>query len=149
MNVLMLMISTRILYNSTTLKTIDKCNVNCKTCNEGPTANNNSCFICPDRDSGPIYFDLGNFQRKLYKWLFNENGVKKCKCTSDNKCFFCTQESSSISLCTMCNNDEGYYQKSDEERNDGFVDCYNNENIGDGYFLNITSKKYERCHENC
>ena len=34
--------------NNTTLKTIDKCHDNCKTCEEGPTNNNNKCLICKD-----------------------------------------------------------------------------------------------------
>ena len=136
--------------NSSTLKTIDKCHENCKTCSEGPTNNNNSCLTCPDGDSGTIYFDLGNCTENCTNGFFIDNYVKKCKCSSYNKCFFCSKESSNIGLCMSCNNDEGFYQKSDEEeRIDGFMDCYNNESIGDGYFLNNDDKKYEPCHKNC
>ena len=37
--------------NSSTLKTIDKCHDNCKTCEEGPTANNNKCLKCKDTNT--------------------------------------------------------------------------------------------------
>ena len=44
--------------NSTEYKTIDKCHVNCKTCNGGPSENNNNCTTCPE--TGTKFFDLGN-----------------------------------------------------------------------------------------
>ena len=136
--------------NSSLLKTIDKCHKNCKECNESPIYNNNNCLTCPDGDFGTIYFDLGNCRENCTNGFFIDNNVKKCKCTSFNKCFFCSQESSNNGLCISCNNDEGYYQKSDDEdRIDGFINCYNNESIDDGYFLNKDTKIYEPCHQNC
>ena len=44
--------------NNPTEKTIAPFHSNCKTCDEGPTDNNNNCKAC--KDSGTIYFDLGN-----------------------------------------------------------------------------------------
>ena len=55
--------------NSSYDKTIDKCHVNCKTCSEGPTENNNKYLSCPD--SGKIYFYLGNFLS--YEECSNDN----------------------------------------------------------------------------
>ena len=48
--------------------------------------------------------------------------------------------------CKTCNNEKGYYQKSDDGRNDGFVNCYNNLT---GYYLDSENKIYKPCYISC
>ena len=130
--------------NSTEDKTIDKCHDNCKTCNEGPTETNNNCLTCIDE--GNIYLDLGNCRESCINGYFiDTNSIKKCKCTSNIKCKYCTEESNALDLCVTCNDEEGYYPKiDDEKREDGFINCYI---YPEGYFLN--NSIYVPCYLSC
>ena len=132
--------------NSTEDKTIDKCHDNCKTCNGGPSDNNNNCTKCPDENT--IYFDLGNCTSECINGFFTDNEINKCKCSTNKTCKFCSEESKSHNLCETCN--EGYFPKKDDSNNiDTFINCYNNLTISDNYYLNIESGQYELCHSNC
>ena len=132
--------------NSTEDKTIDKCHDNCKTCNGGPSDNNNNCTKCPDENT--IYFDLGNCTSECINGFFTDNEINKCKCSTNKTCKFCSEESKSHNLCETCN--EGYFPKKDDPNNiDTFINCYNNLTISDNYYLNIESGQYELCHSNC
>ena len=133
--------------NNTSAKTIDKCHDNCETCEIGPTTDNNNCLTC----KGSKFFDLGNCKDSCNNGHFlDDDGKNKCKCSTDSKCKYCSNESKSLGLCVTCNNEEGYYPKNDDEpRNDTFVDCYNNETIPEGYTLNLESKYYEKCYSTC
>ena len=114
-------------------KILYKCHDNCKTCNQSSTINNNNCLTCKDENT--IYFDLGNCRQSCDNGDFtDENNVLKCKCTKNVSCFYYTEESNELNLCVNCNNDEGYYIKSDEEKVNGFVNCYKNP---EGYYLDI------------
>ena len=128
--------------NSTTERTIDRCHENCKTCNEGPTTNNNNCLKC--QDTGKEYFDWGNCLSELEceNGVLIDNLIKKCKCISNNKCLLCNSTSS---LCLGCNNDAGYYARSNDINE--FVECYNSK--PDGYYLNELTHLYESCYSKC
>ena len=129
--------------NDTELKTIDKCHDNCVTCEEGPTNDNNNCLTCKDSK----FYDLGNCIDSCNHGFFSENGVNKCKCTPDIKCFYCTEQSKAENLCVSCNNDEGYYQKSDEDqRNDLLINCYKEV---EGYYIDYINKVFKPCHSLC
>ena len=98
--------------NSTTDKTLDKCHENCKTCDVGPTANNNNCKKC--QDTGKEYYDWGNClsESECENSVFtDDNNVKRCKCRTQEKCLLCNSTSS---LCLGCNNENGYYAKIDD-----------------------------------
>ena len=96
-----------------------------------------------------MYFYLGNClnESECTKGVI-ENDIKKCKCMEDDKCLYCSSESiqNDIILCEICN--EGYYQKRNDNINKyPYFNCYNNETIGDGYYLNNTI--YEPCYLSC
>ena len=130
--------------NSTTDKTIDKCHEYCNTCDSGPTETNNSCTTC--KSTGNIYLDLGNCVSECTDGHFTDNSIKKCKCSTDTSCEYCSTESKQQNLCVTCNTN--YYPKKDDSENkDSFIKCYNDQTIGDGYYLN--SNIYESCHSNC
>ena len=129
--------------NSTSLKTIDKCHDNCKTCDKGPTNDNNNCLTCPD--TGTIYFDLGNCTDKCDNGHYEDtDSIQKCKCTKDISCKICSEESIKLGFCISCNNDEGYYQKSDENSTDGLIKCYKNP---EGYYFD--TDRYYPCYSTC
>ena len=65
--------------NSTTDKILDRCHDNCKTCTTGPTTENNLCTTC--KDTGTIYFDLGNCVSECANGYFTDNSIMKCKCS--------------------------------------------------------------------
>ena len=134
--------------NNTDLKTLDKCHDNCQICNEGPSNNNNNCLNC----RGSKYFDLGNCVDECINGYFIDNdNITKCKCSTNNKCKYCSKESQQYNLCKTCNSDKGYYPKINDEKNINnlIINCYNNESISDGYYLNIKTHYYESCYLTC
>ena len=130
--------------NDTSLNTLDKCHENCKTCNEGPKIDNNNCLTCPD--TGNIYLNLGNCTNNCSKGFFTyRNSIKICKCTYEQKCNYCSLKSIESNLCLDCNNDEGYYEKIDDEFSiEGFIDCYKDP---EGYYLDKSI--YQKCYKSC
>ena len=131
--------------NDTSLKTVAKCHDNCKTCLEGPTDENNNCETC--KDEGTKYFDFGNCRETCENGNFIDDLILKCKCTQNKSCEKCDKDINGLYLCKTCNNEEGYYIKSDdEERNDGFVNCYKNL---EGYYLDLENKEYRPCYNSC
>ena len=87
----------------------------------------------------------------MSKWKFlDDDNIYKCKCSTNITCKYCTKESNQYNLCVSCNNEQGYFQKIDENNNVGsFINCYNNETIQGGYYLNISKGYYEKCYETC
>ena len=104
------------------------------TCPTG-TYFNNDYKIC--HDSIPPGYYLYDESNKI---------LKKCNI----KCSLCTYDSQSNNLCTSCNNNEGYFKKNNDPRNNGlFVNCYNEEQIGFGYYIDNDEKIFKLCHSNC
>ena len=132
--------------NDTVHKTIDKCYKNCKTCKKGGNEMQNNCVTC--NDSGTKFYDLGNCRATCNHGFFNDiDLIQKCKCSNNISCLKCDEKSNALNLCISCNNEEGYYQKSnDEPREDGFVSCYQNLEL-EGFFLN--NNIYEPCYLSC
>ena len=127
--------------NNSILKTIDKCHDYCKTCEEKGTSDNNNCLTCPDTDK--IYLDLGNCKESCINGYFVENSIKKCKCSTNIACYYCSKESKEYDLCESCNTEKGYYPKNDDENNVGsFIKCYNNETIFCNYYYYLNNSKY-------
>ena len=131
--------------NDTDKKTIDKCHINCEKCIQGPTDNNNNCLKCKNE----LYIDLVNCVSDCINGVLINN-IYKCKCTYDKKCEICSKESELVGQCISCNIDEGFYPKSDYNNTTlSFINCYNNETISDGYYLNKSLNLYEPCYNTC
>ena len=130
--------------NDTVANTLDKCHENCKTCNEGPKIYNNNCLTCPD--TGNIYLNLGNCTNNCSKGFFiYKKSIKICKCIYAQKCNYCSLNSIESDLCLDCNNDEGFYEKIDDEFSlEGFIDCYKDP---EGYYLE--KNLYQKCYKSC
>jgi hypothetical protein len=132
--------------NDTIGKTIDKCHDNCKTCEEGPTSNNNKCLTC--KEEGTTFFDLGNCVGNCEKGSYMNGTINTCYCSINDTCKICSIESNKYNLCETCNSDSGYYpMESDNNNIYSFVNCYNTISIPVGYYLEGTL--YKPCHDNC
>ena len=135
--------------NDTKFKTIDKCHENCKACEEGPVDDNNNCLNCLESNT-TLFYDLGNCTTFCINGHFFDGEINRCKCSSNIACEFCSLESREKNLCITCNNELGYYPKKDDPKNNGsFINCYNDNTISDGYYLNKTSNLYEECFNSC
>ena len=134
-------------HNDTSSKIIYKCHDNCKTCQKGPSNDNNNCLTCIN----PKYYDLGNCVDNCNNGYYTDiNNINKCKCSNNITCKECSIQSNEYNLCISCNEDLGYYPILNDENNiNPFINCYNNKTILDGYFLNISSKYYEKCYSTC
>ena len=122
------------------------CHEKCETCEDWPNFDNNNCLSCKDSK----YLDSGNCVDNCTNGYFEDDNIPKCKCSSNITCKFCSSESKKYHLCVSCDTDGGYYPKIDDENNIGtFINCYNNEKIPNGYYLNTTTKYYEKCYETC
>jgi proprotein convertase subtilisin/kexin type 5 len=79
---------------------------------------------------------------------FIKDGIKICKCTSDEKCHYCSDESKALGLCESCNTESGYYKKKDDDSNQlPFINCYKDKPLN--HYLNTLNEQFEPCHENC
>ena len=126
--------------NNSNIKTIDKCHKNCKTCNKGPTENNNNCLTC---NENAIYYDLGNCRDNCSNGYFlDENNTLTCQCTNNITCFFCNEDNQ----CKSCNTNKGYYPKSNEESNSDFINCYKDPV---GYYFDNNTNTYNPCYPTC
>ena len=122
---------------------LKKCHFSCKRCYGAPIENENikledlNCEICIDnyykiKDTNNCHdssmTNSGYFLRDDYWDLCNEF-CKECTYNNDNiECIKCM---------------DNYYFKK------GTKNCYNDETIGAGYFLNTITKLYEKCNEAC
>lgn len=121
-------------YNSTTIK-YEKCDVSCLGCQTSSTY----CLNC---NTAGNYFPVKDSPNSCKSsstpgYLFDANNSLVIKC--EIQCLTC---STAISNCLTCNEASGYF---------GIVDnpnaCYNTS--PEGYFLNSTSKKHEKCDIGC
>ena len=97
---------------------MDKCHEDCKICKKGPTENNSNCLTC---QNNMLYLNMGNCVNRCENGYFTDESTNLiCKYSNNIKCLLCSEDS----LCIICNNDEGYYPKSDEYPNDDFINCY-------------------------
>ena len=125
--------------NNTKDKTIDKCHENCKSCNETSTEDNNNCLTCKDGDL--IFYNLGNCVENCPNGYFIDDIHNlTCKCTNNIKCFLCSENGE----CKSCNNEKGYFLKSDDDEINGIVNCYKDP---EGYYL--FNNKYYPCYLSC
>ena len=124
--------------NNTNAKTIDKCHADCKTCKNVPTENNSNCLTC---QNNLLYLDIGNCVDSCENGYFtDESNNLICKCSNNIKCLLCSEDN----LCITCNNDEGYYPKSNENQNGDFINCYKEP---EGYYL--SNNLYHPCYKTC
>ena len=128
--------------NDTTLKTIDKCHTDCKTCNKSEENGNSNCLTCKDDNK---YFESGNCVDKCEKDYYIDNlGNKICTCSANIKCKECSEESINLDLCISCNKD--YYSKFNENYENSFVNCYKGLEE-EGYYL--IDNYYHPCYSSC
>ena len=131
--------------DNTELKTIDKCHDNCKTCSQGGTNDNNNCLTCKEG----LFYDLGNCRSDCETFTYTDN-IKRCKCSTNTTCEYCTIESNKQHLCITCNNGLNFYQMENDPYNKGdFINCYNEDNIEDYYLLDEENKIYKECYKTC
>ena len=126
--------------NDTVKKTIDKCHIDCKTCDKKYTDTNSNCNSCLNNK----YLDLGNCVSNCINGYYLDSSENKiCKCSSNIECKECSDESLKLNLCISCN--DGYYQKNDDIPNEhSFIKCYKNP---EGYYLD--NDTYKSCYSTC
>ena len=122
--------------NDTSLRTIDKCNETCKTCDS-----KTNCLSCVD-DSPYLFF--GKCLNSCDYGFYEDSGIYKCKCFV-KECAECTEESIEEGLCLTCA--EGYYIKSgDTTYKEGFKKCYKDPK---NYYLDTKKLSYKKCYPSC
>ena len=71
----------------------------------------------------------------------------------DEKCSKCDEKSNNMNLCIECNKKNKYYEiKSNDlnnKLNEGYKECYNENNKPSNYFLNEIEGVYEPCYYTC
>ena len=58
--------------------------------------------------------------------VYTEDSIKKCKCITDIRCKYCDESNKSYERCAICNIENGYYPKIDEEDIDSYTNYYKN-----------------------
>ena len=125
--------------NDTILKTLDKCDDNCKTCKDNATY----CLSCYNNNN-PYFYLHKCYNKCKYDSFTDTDGILKCKCFVE-KCFKCSEESLKEGKCEKCNEDKGYYPKS-TDNNNKFIKCYKQP---EEYFLDKNLKIYKPCYPSC
>ena len=129
--------------NDTEFHTIDKCHANCRTCVKGPTTNKMNCVSCNGNNNLRYQF-LGNCLSSCEHGSFNDNGILKCRCITE-ECSDCSEESLDLNLCISCSNN--YHIKNDESSLFGnFKKCYKDP---PRYYLNNYNQRYYKCYSSC
>ena len=69
-----------------------------------------------------------------------------CKCSQNNKCKQCSEDSNKKNLCISCNTENLYYPKYEDVNNNNYryIDCFKNL---EGYFLK--NQYYYKCYSLC
>ena len=126
--------------NDTVKNTIDKCHIDCKTCDKKFTDTNSNCNSCLNNK----YLDLGNCVPHCINGFYIDSSENRiCKCSSNIECKECSDDSMKSNLCISCN--DGYYQKNDDIPNEhSFIKCYKNP---EGYYLD--NDTYKSCYSTC
>ena len=126
--------------NDTNLKTIDKCDSNCKTCIKRAK----KCLTC-NNDKPYLYLNTCLSSCEFGSYTEEDTNIKKCYCYEE-KCKICSEESMQYNLCETCNEENGYYQKFNETFNNGFVNCYK---APEEYYFDSRSSIYKPCYPSC
>ena len=127
-----------------------KCHINCKTCSEEGTDDNNKCLTCKDEGPKYLYYEncVTSCPNNKYFSDLNDSSILRCNCPNI-KCLYCTYESLSYenNLCILCNTEENFYPKIKEQPIESYINCYKDL---EGYYLdnNIFKPCYFSC-KNC
>ena len=137
--------------NKTTGQIIKKwmiCYPSCKTCDEMGNELENKCISCISKyyliygTSNCLFSELA--QEKGYYFNTTYNQYVKC----DISCLTCKGGLIGENTnCLKCNKELGYFTAKGKSN----TQCFNEETIGEGYFLNKFEENYqwEECYENC
>ena len=119
-----------------------RCNEKCLECS-GP--NVSDCILCNNNEG--FYFKESNNNNICYSENEIEEGYyldydlklfKKC----NEKCLSCNKSEDN---CIICNSSKGYYFKED----DNPLICISENDIEEGYYLDLNSNLIKKCNERC
>ena len=126
--------------NDTLGKTIDKCHENCTKCRGRGVDGDTNCTAC----SGGWHLYRRNCYKDCKYGYLMEN-PNECQCFEE-RCYKCSDDSLEHNLCISCNENKGYFKKSDETAIYGFYDCYNEP---EKYYFDRLNRKYKPCFNSC
>ena len=120
-------------------------------CPNGTHIKNNICLEDLNCEQKGKYYNydktecIDNITSGYYCNDTDQMTIDKCH---DN-CKTCEQKGTNENnLCKSCNIENGYYPKKDDSIN-SFFNCFNEDTISDGYYLNTITEQYEPCEQNC
>jgi hypothetical protein len=139
-----------IIYNfylkNETLKTIDQCHNNCKSCFGQENINNTNCKSCPPNKFLYLRNCLDQCTKGYFIYNQNDTLINVCNC-ENNSCQYCTIESLEYNLCETCNINNGYFPKINDSLNiDRFINCYKEI---EGYYIDYKEKIFKPCYSKC
>ena len=124
------------------------CYPTCKTCSNFGNDLENKCITCISKYY--LIYGTSNCVKADYAtnngYYFNTTYNQYVKC--DKACITCTAGLKGDNTnCLKCNENLGYYPIKGK----GNTFCYNEDTIGEGYFLNNLEEpfEWEECYENC
>ena len=72
------------------------------------------------------------------------NEYEECS-NIDIKCLYCNEESLKLNKCIECNKELGYFPISYKEKDEKYVECYNNQSKLSNSYFEPKSKAYNLC----
>ena len=125
------------------------CGENCLTCSEGKDDISNNCLTCDNVNKG-LYLleDLNNCKYSNYTGYYLDNDIKKLK-----RCYNICKTCTGFLEKNIDNNKENHncIECVDNYYKLGESNCYNNETIGKGYYLDKEENPpvWKECYEKC
>ena len=108
----------------------------------------NLSYIC---EKSYTVFGTTTYYQDIPDRYYLKNDYFKIIDVCNMKCNNCTKESEKQNLCISCNINNSFYPKYNDSNsiNFIFIDCYPDDTIFDGFFIDKSDNIYKPCYKTC
>ena len=80
-----------------------------------------------------------------------DNEQKECSKfkNGDIKCLYCNEESLKLNKCIECNKELGYFPILFKEKDEKYIECFNNQTKLSNFYFDKNSRSFNLCYELC
>jgi len=125
--------------------TCENCHSDCEECYGKYTDNNTNCISCISKEK---YLNYGNCINNCSRGFYinKTNNQRTCKCKIE-QCLTCSMESLNRSLCTLCDEESGFYPIYD--LNNEYYPYLNCSTLLEGYYFDYENLTFKLCYLTC
>ena len=125
--------------------TCENCHSDCEECYGKYTDNNTNCISCISKEK---YLNYGNCINNCSRGFYinKTNNQSTCKCEIE-QCLTCSMESLNRGLCTLCDEESGFYPIYD--LNSEYYPYLNCSTLLEGYYFDYENLTFKLCYLTC